>query len=92
MAGELGGQGLKDALVILGAAGVVIPAFARLKISAISAPALARADVGLEVGSLTESVTATLAALSGEGTAESIAPDQIVTPRAAAHIGHFWSL
>ena len=35
MAGELGGQGLKDALVILGAAGVVIPAFARLKISPI---------------------------------------------------------
>jgi CPA2 family monovalent cation:H+ antiporter-2 len=29
MAGELGGQGLHDALVILGAAGVVIPAFAR---------------------------------------------------------------
>jgi CPA2 family monovalent cation:H+ antiporter-2 len=35
MAGELGGQGLKDALVILGAAGVVIPAFARLKISPV---------------------------------------------------------
>src|ERR1700748_1680117 len=35
MAGELGGQGLKDALVILGAAGVVIPAFARLRISPV---------------------------------------------------------
>ena len=35
MAGELGGQGLRDALVILGAAGVVIPAFARLKISPV---------------------------------------------------------
>jgi CPA2 family monovalent cation:H+ antiporter-2 len=35
MAGELGGQGLKDALVILGAAGIVIPAFARLKISPV---------------------------------------------------------
>jgi CPA2 family monovalent cation:H+ antiporter-2 len=35
MAGELGGHGLKDALVILGAAGVVIPAFARLKISPV---------------------------------------------------------
>ena len=30
-----GGQGLQDALVILGAAGIVIPAFARLKISPI---------------------------------------------------------
>ncbi|HZU51832.1 MAG TPA: cation:proton antiporter [Sphingomicrobium sp.] len=35
MAGELGGSGLKDALVILGAAGIVIPAFARLKVSPI---------------------------------------------------------
>lgn len=37
MAGEhgFGGQGLRDALVILGAAGIVIPAFARLKISPV---------------------------------------------------------
>ena len=37
MAGShsFGGQGLSDALVILGAAGIVIPAFARLKISPI---------------------------------------------------------
>lgn len=35
MAGELSGNGLKDALVILGAAGIVIPAFARLKISPV---------------------------------------------------------
>ncbi|HEX8839054.1 MAG TPA: cation:proton antiporter [Sphingomicrobium sp.] len=35
MASEMGGQGLKDALVILGAAGIVIPAFARLKISPV---------------------------------------------------------
>src|SRR3954469_25941064 len=39
MAGGLGGSlahsGLKDALVILGAAGIVIPAFARLKISPV---------------------------------------------------------
>jgi CPA2 family monovalent cation:H+ antiporter-2 len=33
--GGMGGQGLKDALVILGAAGIVIPAFARLKISPV---------------------------------------------------------
>jgi CPA2 family monovalent cation:H+ antiporter-2 len=37
MAGEapIGGHGLSDALTILGAAGIVIPAFARLKISPI---------------------------------------------------------
>ena len=35
MAGELGGHGLSDALTILGAAGIVIPAFARLKISPV---------------------------------------------------------
>src|SRR5881628_615199 len=35
MAGETAPQGLKDALVILGAAGIVIPAFARLKISPV---------------------------------------------------------
>jgi len=33
--GGLGGQGLSDALTILGAAGIVIPAFARLKISPV---------------------------------------------------------
>jgi CPA2 family monovalent cation:H+ antiporter-2 len=46
MAGELGGQGLKDALVILGAAGIVIPAFARLKIS----PVIGFIIVGMIVG------------------------------------------
>lgn len=35
MAGDLIGTGFKDALVILGAAGIVIPAFARLKISPV---------------------------------------------------------
>jgi CPA2 family monovalent cation:H+ antiporter-2 len=35
MASELTGHGLRDALVILGAAGIVIPAFARLKISPV---------------------------------------------------------
>jgi hypothetical protein len=37
-------------------------------------------------------VTATIAALAGEGTAESIAPDPIVTSRVASHIGHYWEL
>jgi CPA2 family monovalent cation:H+ antiporter-2 len=35
MASELGGTGLSDALTILGAAGIVIPAFARLKVSPV---------------------------------------------------------
>lgn len=46
MAGELGGHGLQDALVILGAAGVVIPAFARIRIS----PVIGFIAVGLAVG------------------------------------------
>jgi monovalent cation:H+ antiporter-2, CPA2 family len=46
MAAQLGGQGLKDALVILGAAGIVIPAFARLKIS----PVIGFIIVGMIVG------------------------------------------
>jgi CPA2 family monovalent cation:H+ antiporter-2 len=46
MAGELGGQGLYDALVILGAAGVVIPAFARIRISPVIGFILVGATVG----------------------------------------------
>jgi CPA2 family monovalent cation:H+ antiporter-2 len=46
MAGELGGQGFHDALVILGAAGVVIPAFARLRISPVIGFILVGAAVG----------------------------------------------
>lgn len=46
MAGELGGAGLNDALVILGAAGVVIPAFARLRISPVIGFILVGATIG----------------------------------------------
>src|SRR5437868_4426907 len=50
MAGEIGGglgaSGLRDALVILGAAGIVIPAFARLRIS----PVIGFILVGMIVG------------------------------------------
>lgn len=35
MAAEIGGTGLSDTLTILGAAGIVIPAFARLKVSPV---------------------------------------------------------
>ncbi|GAA4016244.1 cation:proton antiporter [Sphingomonas swuensis] len=46
MAGELGGSGFHDALVILGAAGIVIPAFARFRIS----PVIGFILVGIAVG------------------------------------------
>jgi len=46
MASELGGTGLHDALLILGAAGVVIPAFARLKISPVIGFILVGAAIG----------------------------------------------
>nr|WP_294167349.1 cation:proton antiporter [uncultured Sphingomonas sp.] len=46
MASELGGSGIRDALVILGAAGVVIPAFARLKISPVIGFILVGAAIG----------------------------------------------
>lgn len=46
MAGELGGQGLHDALVILGAAGVVIPAFARFRVSPVIGFILVGAAIG----------------------------------------------
>lgn len=46
MHSELGGQGLSDALVVLGAAGLVIPAFARFRIS----PVIGFILVGLLVG------------------------------------------
>jgi acetoin utilization deacetylase AcuC-like enzyme len=56
------------------------------------APVGAVLEGGYEPTSLADSVVATLEALSGLGEAESIAPDPIVTGRAAAHIGHFWDL
>ena len=46
MAGEFGTSGFSDALVILGAAGIVIPAFARLRIS----PVIGFILVGMIVG------------------------------------------
>jgi hypothetical protein len=30
-------------------------------------------------------------ALGGEGEADSIAPDPLVTSRVAAHVGHYWT-
>jgi acetoin utilization deacetylase AcuC-like enzyme len=58
----------------------------------IGAPVGAVLEGGYALEALAESVVATVAALGGTGLAESIAPDPIVTSRAAAHIGHYWDL
>jgi acetoin utilization deacetylase AcuC-like enzyme len=47
---------------------------------------------GYAPAALAESVEATMAALGGEGEAESVAPDAIVTSRAAAQLGRHWAL
>ena len=60
--------------------------------AAVGAPVGAVLEGGYDPSALAESVLATIEALQGDGEAESIAPDPIVTPRAASHIGHFWSL
>jgi acetoin utilization deacetylase AcuC-like enzyme len=41
---------------------------------------------------LADCVCATLAALAGEGEAQSAAPEVPVTSRVAAHVGHYWPL
>jgi acetoin utilization deacetylase AcuC-like enzyme len=41
---------------------------------------------------LAECVAATLAALVGEEAARSVAPEALLTARAAAHVGHYWPL
>jgi acetoin utilization deacetylase AcuC-like enzyme len=59
---------------------------------AVGAPVGAVLEGGYEPDALAQSVVATIEALQGRGTAESIAPDQIVTPRAASDLGHRWEL
>jgi acetoin utilization deacetylase AcuC-like enzyme len=60
--------------------------------AAMHAPVGAVLEGGYEPASLAESVVATIAALDGHGTAESIAPDPLITSRIAAHVGHYWTL
>ena len=60
--------------------------------AAFRAPVGAVLEGGYDPASLAECVTATVAALSGEGTSESIAPDPLITSRVAAHVGHYWVL
>jgi acetoin utilization deacetylase AcuC-like enzyme len=47
---------------------------------------------GYEPAALAQSVQATLAALGGDESARSVAPEPLFTSRVAAHIGHYWSL
>jgi acetoin utilization deacetylase AcuC-like enzyme len=47
---------------------------------------------GYDPGSLGDCVVATLGALAGAGDAEEIAPDPILTGRAAAQVGRYWEL
>ena len=56
------------------------------------APVGAVLEGGYEPSSLAASVVATIEALDGRGEADSIAPDPLVTGRAAAHVGHYWTL
>jgi acetoin utilization deacetylase AcuC-like enzyme len=58
----------------------------------VGAPVGAVLEGGYHPPALAESVVATIEALCGEGEAESIAPDPLITPRAAAHVGHYWTL
>jgi acetoin utilization deacetylase AcuC-like enzyme len=58
----------------------------------VGVPLGAVLEGGYDLPALAQCVPATVAALGGEGTAESIAPDPLVTSRVAAHVGHFWTL
>jgi acetoin utilization deacetylase AcuC-like enzyme len=56
------------------------------------APIGAVLEGGYDPVALAGSVLATVRALDGEGDADSIAPDPLVTSRVASHVGHFWTL
>jgi acetoin utilization deacetylase AcuC-like enzyme len=47
---------------------------------------------GYEPAALAESVQATLAALGGDGEPRSVAPEALITSRAAAHLSRYWPL
>jgi acetoin utilization deacetylase AcuC-like enzyme len=58
----------------------------------LGAPLGAVLEGGYAPAALAESVEATMAALAGEGEPESVAPDPILTSRAATQVGRHWSL
>jgi acetoin utilization deacetylase AcuC-like enzyme len=59
---------------------------------ACGAPLGAVLEGGYAPAALAESVEATIAALAGEGEAESAAPEAMLTSRAASHVGRYWQL
>ena len=58
----------------------------------VGAPVGAVLEGGYDPPALSRSVLATIRALGGEGEADSIAPDPLLTSRVAAHVGHYWTL
>jgi acetoin utilization deacetylase AcuC-like enzyme len=60
--------------------------------ASLGAPIGAVLEGGYAPDALARSVIATVSALGGDGEAESIAPDPIVTSRVASQVAHFWSL
>ncbi len=60
--------------------------------AAMGAPLGAVLEGGYQPRVLGECVQATLNALSGEGESVSVAPEALLTSRAAAQIGHYWPL
>jgi acetoin utilization deacetylase AcuC-like enzyme len=60
--------------------------------ASLGAPVGAVLEGGYDLGALADCVIAMLKALSGAGEAESIAPDPILTGRAAAQFARYWRL
>ena len=58
----------------------------------LNAPVGAVLEGGYDPRALAECVMATITALSGVGTASSMAPDPFVTSRVAAHVAPYWTL
>jgi acetoin utilization deacetylase AcuC-like enzyme len=58
----------------------------------VGAPVGAVLEGGYNPSVLADCILATVAALDGQGSAESLAPDPLITSRVAAHVGHFWSV
>jgi acetoin utilization deacetylase AcuC-like enzyme len=58
----------------------------------LSIPIGAVLEGGYDPPALADSVLATVRALNGDGEAESIAPDPLLTSRVAAQVGHHWPL
>jgi acetoin utilization deacetylase AcuC-like enzyme len=58
----------------------------------VEAPVGAVLEGGYVPAALADCVLATIRSLDGDGEAESIAPDPLVTSRVAAHVAHYWTL